>query len=47
LASHNNLEFDVEEDEDTESMMRLMQEIKQMREVNKTLGDDERRKNAE
>ena len=27
--------------------MRLMQEIKQMREVNKTLGDDERRKNAE
>ncbi len=28
-------------------MMRLMQEIKQLREVNKTLSDEERRKNAE
>lgn len=38
---------DEEEEEEGESMLRLMQEIKQLREVNKTLSDEERRKNAE
>jgi len=28
-------------------MLKLMQEIKQLKEVNKTLSDEERRKNAE
>jgi hypothetical protein len=41
-----------EEDDDaiehqTDSLMKLMQDIKNLREVNKTLTDEERRKNAE
>jgi hypothetical protein len=42
-----------EEDDDdaiehqTDSLMKLMQDIKNLREVNKTLSDEERRKNAE
>ena len=35
------------EEMEGESMLRLMQEIKNLREVNKCLTDEERRKNAE
>jgi len=34
-------------EEEAESMLKLMQEIKQLKEVNKNLSDEERRKNAE
>jgi hypothetical protein len=34
-------------EEETESMMSLMNQIKNMREINKTLSDEERRKNAQ
>ncbi len=35
------------EDEETENMFALMDEIKNARETNKNLGDEERRANAE
>ena len=35
------------EDEETENMFALMDEIKNARETNKNLGDDQRRANAE
>ena len=46
---------EIDEDQDdndeiehqTDSLMKLMQDIKNLREVNKTLTDEERRKNAE
>ena len=34
-------------EEETESMMSIMNQIKNMREINKTLSDEERRKNAQ
>jgi SMC interacting uncharacterized protein involved in chromosome segregation len=46
-------EIDEDQDDDdeiehqTDSLMKLMQDIKNLREVNKTLTDEERRKNAE
>ena len=52
LGAHNFMDDDDEDEDDpaeqeTESMLKLMQEINHMREQGKNLSDEERRKGAE